>query len=52
MVSVADLSAVEALEEANRLLADLSAGERIRWALTNTPGLHVVTSSFGVQAAV
>lgn len=52
MVSVADLSAVEALEEANRLLADLNAGERIRWALTNTPGLHVVTSSFGVQAAV
>jgi len=52
MVSVADLSAVEALEEVNCLLADLSAGERIGWALTNTPGLHVVTSSFGVQAAV
>ena len=52
MVSVADLLAVEALEEANRLLADLNAGERIRWALSNTPGLHVVTSSFGVQAAV
>ena len=52
MVSVADLSAVETLDETNRVLAELSAEERVRWALTNTPGLHVVTSSFGVQAAV
>ncbi len=40
------------LTQAEAHLATLTAGERVDWALANTPGLHVVTSSFGVQAAV
>ena len=40
------------LTQAEAHLATLTAGERVDWALSNTPGLHVVTSSFGVQAAV
>jgi phosphoadenosine phosphosulfate reductase len=30
----------------------MSAGDRIGWALEHLPGAHVLTSSFGVQAAV
>lgn len=30
----------------------MSAEERIRWALEELPGRHIVTSSFGAQAAV
>lgn len=52
MLTVADLSLDTTLEETNHILGGLSATERIAWALSNTPGLHVVTSSFGVQAAV
>lgn len=36
----------------NRALARLSASERLRWTLENLPGRHVVSSSFGAQAAV
>ena len=52
MLTVADLSLDTTLEETNHILGALSATERIAWALENTPGLHVLTSSFGVQAAV
>ncbi len=52
MVTAADLSTGTALEETNRFLLGLSADERVAWAIENTPGVHVVTSSFGVQAAV
>lgn len=52
MITAADLSTGAALEETNRFLAGLSADARVAWAIENTPGLHVVTSSFGVQAAV
>jgi phosphoadenosine phosphosulfate reductase len=36
----------------NRMLEDLSAEERAAWALEHLPGAHVLTSSFGAQAAV
>lgn len=40
------------LEHANRLLAGMPAEERIAWALDNLPARHVLSSSFGAQAAV
>jgi len=52
VVTAADLSTGTALEETNRFLSGLSADARIAWAIESTPGLHVVTSSFGVQAAI
>ena len=52
MLTAADLSNSTALEETNRILSGLSADARVAWAIEKTPGLHVVTSSFGVQAAV
>ncbi len=52
MLTAADLSTGTALGETNRFLAGLTADARVVWAIENTPGLHVVTSSFGVQAAV
>lgn len=33
-------------------LDDLSAEQRIRWALEHLPGNHILSSSFGAQAAV
>ena len=36
----------------NERLAGMTAAERVRCALTHLPGNHVLTSSFGVQAAV
>lgn len=33
-------------------LAGLSAADRVAWALEHLPGRHVLTSSFGIQAAV
>ena len=41
-----------ALEHCNRKFASLKADQRIEWALENLPGNHVLTSSFGAQAAV
>ena len=52
MLTAADLSTGTALEETNRFLLGLSADARVAWAIEHTPGLHVVTSSFGVQAAI
>ena len=52
MLTAADLSTGTALEETNRFLLGLSADARVAWAIENTPGVHVVTSSFGVQAAI
>ena len=40
------------LVELNAKLATLSAGERLDWALSHLPGQHVLSSSFGAQAAV
>lgn len=36
----------------SRSLESMSAEERVRWALTHLPENHVVSSSFGAQAAV
>ena len=52
MLTAADLSTGTALEETNRFLLGLSVDARVAWAIEHTPGLHVVTSSFGVQAAI
>ena len=41
-----------ALAEINRMLEPLSAEKRVAWALDQLPGAHVLTSSFGAQAAV
>ena len=42
----------ESLQEISSLLADLSAEERLAWAMQHLPGSHVLSSSFGIQAAV
>ncbi|MCL2893887.1 phosphoadenylyl-sulfate reductase [Brenneria tiliae] len=41
-----------ALEAVNHRLEALSAQERVSWALENLPGEYVLSSSFGIQAAV
>jgi phosphoadenosine phosphosulfate reductase len=41
-----------ALAEVNARLAQLGAEERVAWALEHVPGPHVLSSSFGAQAAV
>jgi phosphoadenosine phosphosulfate reductase len=41
-----------ALEHCNRKFAELKADQRVEWALENLPANHVLTSSFGAQAAV
>ncbi len=40
------------LTEANALLVDKSAAERVAWALENLPDTAFLSSSFGIQAAV
>lgn len=42
----------QAVAHCNLLLADRAAEERVEWALDNLPAEHVLTSSFGAQAAV
>lgn len=42
----------QALAALNALLVPLSAEQRVAWALENLPGEHVLSSSFGAQAAV
>ncbi|MCL6404477.1 phosphoadenylyl-sulfate reductase [Dickeya dadantii] len=41
-----------ALADVNEQLENLSAQERVSWALENLPGEFVLSSSFGIQAAV
>jgi len=41
-----------ALEHCNRRFVSMSAEERVEWALGQLPGRHVLSSSFGAQAAV
>jgi phosphoadenosine phosphosulfate reductase len=41
-----------ALEHCNRRFASIGADRRMEWAFENLPGNHVLTSSFGAQAAV
>jgi len=40
------------IRAANQQLASLDARDRIAWALEHLPGQHVVSSSFGIQAAL
>lgn len=42
----------QALAELNVELAGLTAEQRVAWALEHIPGEHVLSSSFGAQAAV
>jgi phosphoadenosine phosphosulfate reductase len=42
----------QALAEVNATLARLNAEARVAWALEHAPGAHVLSSSFGAQAAV
>lgn len=42
----------EAVSHCNQLLMHRPAEERVEWALQNLPQRHVLTSSFGAQAAV
>ncbi|MGK3131268.1 phosphoadenylyl-sulfate reductase [Pantoea sp. C8B4] len=43
---------IMALAESNVQLEKLSAEQRVNWALENMPGAFVLSSSFGIQAAV
>lgn len=60
-MAVLDLSALNALPKVERVMAlaeinnrldKLSASDRVSWALENLPGEAVLSSSFGIQAAV
>ncbi len=42
----------QVLAEINNRLAPLSAAERVAFALAQLPGQHILSSSFGIQAAV
>lgn len=42
----------ENLDQLNHKLEQLSAEERIEWALNYLPGNHIMTSSFGIQGAL
>ena len=42
----------QALAEVNQHLETLSAEQRVEWGLANLPGNFVLSSSFGIQAAV
>ncbi|MCL4791782.1 MAG: phosphoadenylyl-sulfate reductase [Gammaproteobacteria bacterium] len=42
----------QAVAHCNQHFESLSAEERVAWALEHLPGEHVLTSSFGIQAAV
>lgn len=43
---------IEALAPHNRELDQMSAPERVRWALAHLPGTPILSSSFGIQAAL
>ncbi|WP_157993760.1 phosphoadenylyl-sulfate reductase [Candidatus Erwinia haradaeae] len=40
------------LDTMNKKLSQLSAEDRVQWGLKNLPGQAILTSSFGIQAAV
>lgn len=42
----------EYLDQINQQLEQMSAAERIQWALEQLPGQQALTSSFGIQSAV
>jgi phosphoadenosine phosphosulfate reductase len=50
--SVSKVDRIMALAESNVQLEKLSAEQRVSWALEQLPGTFVLSSSFGIQAAV
>ena len=52
LVNLAARGSLPALEELNDTLRPFSAEQRVHWALRELPGAHVLSSSFGAQAAV
>ena len=42
----------EDLADINEMLEQMTAQERVAWALDNLPDTHIVSSSFGAQSAV
>jgi phosphoadenosine phosphosulfate reductase len=51
-VRKAALGDADALAELNHVLEPQSAEQRVAWSLEHLPGAHVLSSSFGAQAAV
>ncbi|SEG73561.1 phosphoadenylyl-sulfate reductase [Vibrio hangzhouensis] len=52
LLSLTKTEQILKLAELNAQLEALSAQERVKWAIENLPGQHILSSSFGVQAAV
>nr|QXF14401.1 phosphoadenosine phosphosulfate reductase [uncultured bacterium] len=52
LITLSKTEQTAALAEVNALLEQKSAKERIEWALQNLEGEFVLSSSFGIQAAV
>ena len=58
MIKLADFAGLSAAEQAEKLapinqqLEAMTAQQRVRWALENLEGTAVLSSSFGIQAAV
>ena len=47
-----DLEDADDLDSLNGRLEQMSAEQRVEWALHNLPGNHIMTSSFGIQGAL
>ncbi|GAL27472.1 phosphoadenylyl-sulfate reductase [Vibrio variabilis] len=52
LLSLTKTEQILKLAELNGELELLNAKQRVEWALENLPGEHILSSSFGVQAAV
>ncbi|MCL9777040.1 phosphoadenylyl-sulfate reductase [Vibrio methylphosphonaticus] len=52
LLSLTKTEQILKLAELNGYLESLSAEQRIAWAFEHLPGQHVLSSSFGIQAAV
>ncbi|MGC9461823.1 phosphoadenylyl-sulfate reductase [Vibrio genomosp. F10] len=52
LLSLTKTEQILRLAEINAELEKLTAQQRVKWALNNLEGTHVVSSSFGIQAAV
>ena len=52
LLSLTKTGQILKLAELNAELEQLNAEQRVRWAFENLPGQHILSSSFGMQAAV
>ncbi|MEZ9231725.1 phosphoadenylyl-sulfate reductase [Vibrio amylolyticus] len=52
LLSLTKTEQILRLAEINAELEQLTAQQRVKWALNNLEGTHAVSSSFGIQAAV